>query len=62
MIAGNDRVLISGMLSRTTSFRITVRGPIGLAEYTRLIQKLQFDKDILLAEELASQQAACKGE
>ena len=47
MIVGNDRTLLAGMLSHTTSFRITVRGPVGTKELDILIQKLQLDREIL---------------
>jgi hypothetical protein len=43
----HERVLQSGMLSRQTSYRVIVSGPVGIAEIDRLIAKIEVDKDIL---------------
>jgi hypothetical protein len=42
-----ERVLQSGMLSKTASYRVIVSGPVGVAEIDRLLQKLELDKEIL---------------
>jgi len=43
----HERVLQSGMLSKQTSYRVIVSGPVGIAEIERLIAKIEVDKDIL---------------
>ncbi len=43
----HERVLQSGMLSRTASYRVVVSGPIGEAEIDRLLKKLEMDREIL---------------
>lgn len=47
----DDRELMSGMLSKTTRFRLIVSGPVGAKEIERLIRKLEIDRDILAAPE-----------
>lgn len=42
-----ERVLQSGMLSKTASYRVIVSGPVGEAEIDRLLKKLEMDKEIL---------------
>lgn len=46
----NERELVTGLLSKDVSFRLLVRGPIGVKEIERLIRKLEFDKEILADE------------
>lgn len=43
----DERELTSGLLAKGTDFRLIVRGPIGVKEIERLIQKLEVDKEIL---------------
>lgn len=43
----HDRILQSGMLSKTASFRVIVSGQVGVAEIERLVKKLEMDKEIL---------------
>lgn len=43
----DERELTTGLLSRDSSFRLIVSGPIGAREIERLIRKLQIDKEIL---------------
>jgi hypothetical protein len=43
----NERELIRGPLAKDASFRLIVSGAIGVKEIERLIQKLEFDKEIL---------------
>jgi hypothetical protein len=43
----NERKLKTGLLSKDSSFRMIVSGKIGVKEIERLIQHLQFDKEIL---------------
>jgi hypothetical protein len=43
----HERVLQSGMLSKTASYRVIVSGPVGEAEIDRLLKKLEMDKEIL---------------
>jgi hypothetical protein len=45
-----ERELTTGLLSKDTSFRLIVNGPIGVREIERLIKKLEFDKEILADE------------
>jgi hypothetical protein len=42
-----ERVLQSGMLSKSASYRVVVSGPVGVAEIDRLLKKLEMDKEIL---------------
>lgn len=42
-----ERVLQSGMLSKSASFRVIVSGNVGVAEIERLVKKLEMDKEIL---------------
>ena len=46
-ISVHERVLQSGMLSKSASFRLVVSGQIGVPEIERLVKKLEMDKDIL---------------
>ncbi len=43
----HERVLQSGMLSKTASYRVIVSGPVGVSEIERLLKKLEMDKEIL---------------
>ncbi|SFP62523.1 hypothetical protein [Sphingomonas rubra] len=43
----HERVLQSGMLSKTASFRVIVSGQVGVSEIDRLVRKLEMDKEIL---------------
>lgn len=45
----HERILQSGMLSKTASYRVIVSGQVGVAEIDRLLKKLEMDKDILAA-------------
>jgi hypothetical protein len=45
-----ERELIAGLLSKGANFRVIVSGTIGVKEIDRLIQKLEFDKEILADE------------
>jgi hypothetical protein len=47
----DERLLQEGMLSKSTTYRITVNGPVGPKEIDRLIAKLQLDRDILEGDE-----------
>lgn len=42
-----ERVLQSGMLSKTASYRVIVSGHVGETEIERLLRKLEMDKEIL---------------
>jgi hypothetical protein len=42
-----ERVLQSGMLSKTASYRVIVTGAVGVAEIDRLLKKIEMDKEIL---------------
>lgn len=42
-----ERVLTSGLLSKTANFRVIVSGPVGEKEIERLVRKLEMDKEIL---------------
>ncbi len=44
---GGERELITGLLSKTASFRLVVSGAVGVKEIERLIAKLELDKEIL---------------
>jgi hypothetical protein len=46
----SERELTTGLLSKDASFRLIVKGPIGVREIDRLIRKLEFDKEILADE------------
>ena len=43
----HERVLQSGMLSKTASYRVIVSGPVGEAEIDRLLRKIEMDREIL---------------
>ena len=43
----HERVLQSGMLSKTASYRVVVSGLVGVAEIDRLLRKIEMDKEIL---------------
>ena len=43
----HERVLQSGMLSKASSYRVIVSGPVGVAEINRLLKKIEMDKEIL---------------
>lgn len=43
----HERVLQSGMLSKSASFRVIVSGQVGVSEIERLVKKLEMDKEIL---------------
>lgn len=43
----HERVLQSGMLSKTASYRLIVSGHVGETEIDRLLKKLEMDKEIL---------------
>lgn len=43
----HERVLQSGMLSKTASYRVIVSGQVGVAEIDRLLKKIEMDKEIL---------------
>jgi len=49
-IMEGERELTTGLLSKETSFRVIVNGPVGVREIERLIKKLEFDKEILADE------------
>jgi len=40
------------MLSKQSSYRVIVSGPVGVAEIERLIAKIEMDKDILAESDL----------
>jgi len=42
-----ERELTTGMLSKSASFRLVVRGQVGVKEIELLIKKLELDKEIL---------------
>jgi hypothetical protein len=46
-IAGGERELTTGLLSKNASFRLIVSGEVGVKEIERLIAKLELDKEIL---------------
>jgi hypothetical protein len=50
ILMDGERELTTGLLSKGTSFRLIVSGPIGVREIERLIKKLEFDKAILADE------------
>lgn len=43
----HERVLQSGMLSKTANYRVIVEGHVGVAEIERLLKKIEMDKEIL---------------
>lgn len=43
----HERILQSGMLSKSASYRVIVSGHMGAAEFDKLIAKLEMDRDIL---------------
>lgn len=43
----HERILQSGMLSKTASYRVIVSGQVGVAEIDRLLKKIEMDKEIL---------------
>ena len=46
-MSAHERVLASGMLSKTASYRLIVSGNVGVPEIDRLIRKIELDKEIL---------------
>ena len=42
-----EREFTTGLLSKDTSFRLIVKGTVGVKEIDRLIRKLQLDKEIM---------------
>lgn len=50
-ITSGERVLLSGLMSKTSNFRLLVDGPVTVKEIERLIAKLEMDKDILADDE-----------
>lgn len=46
LMAG-ERELVTGLLSKESSFRVIVSGAVGVKEIERLIKKLELDKEIL---------------
>jgi len=46
-MATGERELTTGLLSKSSSFRLIVSGEVGVKEIERLIAKLQLDKEIL---------------
>ena len=46
-IMAGERELTTGLLSKGSSFRLIVSGPVGVKEIERLIAKLELDKEIL---------------
>lgn len=51
----HERILQSGMLSKTASYRVIVSGQVGVAEIDRLMKKLEMDKEILAVPDLEPQ-------
>lgn len=56
-----ERELTTGLLSKEASFRLIVRGPVGVKEIERLIQKLELDKEILASDVPLSSEAFEQG-
>ena len=52
-----ERELTTGLLSKDSSFRLIVSGPVGVKEIERLIRKLELDKEILADEERPLEEA-----
>lgn len=50
-LTAGERELSSGMLAAGASFRLLVKGRVGVREIERLIRKLELDRDILADEE-----------
>jgi hypothetical protein len=50
-IMEGERELTTGLLSKESSFRLIVRGKVGVREIERLIRKLELDKEILAESE-----------
>jgi hypothetical protein len=50
-----ERELTTGLLSKTASFRLIVRGEVGQKEIERLIAKLELDKEILADEPIVKE-------
>ena len=50
-LKSDERELMSGMLSKKSTFKLIVSGIIGPRELDKLIAKIQIDKDILLDDE-----------
>lgn len=46
-IMDGEREFTTGLLSKDTSFRLIVKGTVGVKEIDRLIRKLQLDKEIM---------------
>lgn len=46
-MGAQERILQSGMLSKTANYRVIVSGHVGEAEIDRLLRKLEMDKEIL---------------
>jgi hypothetical protein len=46
-----ERELASGLLSKQTSFRLLVTGPLGIKEIEVLIRKLEIDKEVIADED-----------
>lgn len=61
VVAAEERVLASGMLSKTSSYRLIVAGPIGKPEFDKLLAKLKLDEDILADEPSAVSEEASEG-
>jgi hypothetical protein len=53
-VMDGERELTTGLLSKDSSFRLIVSGPIGVREIERLIRKLELDKEILADESEAA--------
>ena len=51
ILMAGERELTTGLLSKDASFRLIVRGNIGVKEIERLIKKLELDKEILADQE-----------
>src|SRR5690606_35063871 len=49
--APGERILTTGLLSKSASFRLFVSGRVGKTEIERLIKKLELDKEILADDE-----------
>lgn len=43
----DERILQQGFLSKNSTYKIIVKGAIGVRELERLIRKLEFEKEIL---------------
>lgn len=49
-VTEGGRELTTGLLTKYASFRLIVRGHVGVKEIERLIKKLEIDKEILADE------------